>query len=102
MRKCHECNETKGLKSIQVPYCDDETHNHLDKDGYPKNASICHSCYVLVACGGDEEWHDVDDCLQDPECPNHKHTKELCENWDNYDYYWKLKKQNETTEINLT
>ena len=95
MRKCHDCGETKALKQINVAYCDDDTHSH-EKNGYM--SSICQSCYVICSCGiGEEDNHSVDDCLQEPDCPNHKLTKDLCENWDNYNYHWNLKKTVEVT-----
>ena len=86
MRKCHECGETKGLKQIMLESCDDDTHHH-ENNGY--RGSICAGCFVICSC--EEDFHDVDDCLQDPECPNHKQTKSYCENWHDYDYHWKLK-----------
>lgn len=86
-RNCHECKETKGLKAIQVPYCDDPEHNHGDWS----SACICQSCYSICSC--EEDSHAIEDCLEDPECPNHKKTKAYWNNWDHYDYHWKLKKQ---------
>jgi len=64
-RKCHDCGNTKNLKSVWVE--EDENGNHNDKK------SICRDCFF------DNEWGNED--------VSHV-TKE---NWDDHNYHWKPK-----------
>lgn len=88
MRKCHSCGATKGLKAIVIPDCDEPNHSSLG--GYHRS-SICKSCYFETA-SCDEDFHQVDECLESPSCPNHKDSKLRLEHWNELDYDYKPKK----------
>lgn len=71
-----------------VPDCDEPDHHH-EYNGY--RSSICRGCYFDV-CACEEDAHEVSECLEDKDCPNHTKTIEYFDNWPNYDYHWKEKK----------
>ncbi len=90
MRKCHSCGETKGLKAITMEYCDEPGHHH---EQYGYSSSICKTCY-FDTCACEQDFHEVSECLEDKDCPNHKDSVDRLENWDKLDYNYKPKHDN--------
>lgn len=87
MKKCYNCDQTKGLKAIQFHDCDCGKCQGLH------NRSTCKLCYFsdMVSC--DYEYHTVLECMNDTFCENHKHTKDLFSAWDDFDYNYRPKKR---------
>jgi len=55
------------------------------------SVSCCKQCYFdYMSC--EEDSHEVNECLNDPTCPNHKETVERLNHWDELDYHYKPKK----------
>ena len=84
MKKCHTCGQTKGLKAIVC------TGSQCDKESY-HDTSICKNCY-FDTCACEEDSHDVRECLETPNCPNHKETLQRLNHWDELDYHYQPKK----------
>ena len=90
MRVCFSCKGTKNLKSIFIEDCD----CHFDSmRGIFEviNHSVCRHCF-FETCLCEEDRHLAYECLEDPTCDNHEQTRKYDTNWNDYDYYWKLKK----------
>jgi len=83
-RKCVSCGSTKELKGIVIPECDCEECDGLH------HRSICKKCY-FDTCSCEFEGHDIEECLKDETCENHKKNVGLLNNWNDYDYHFKPK-----------
>ena len=90
MRKCYSCKEIKNLKSIFIEDCD--CHDDMEKILESPNHSVCKHCF-FETCAIEFEGRPASECLEEPkDSADYKQAKEYEDNWNNYDYHWKLKK----------